>query len=73
MIEFNYLRLRYVLILFVAVVLSSVLFSVTAFVLFGFYRNFNSYLGEERRVLAIYDRKSSTPFTSLVPMYLAEK
>jgi len=39
----------------------------------GFYRGFTAYLGEGEDIVAIYDRKSRTPFTGLVPAYLAEK
>jgi len=49
------------------------LFSITAFSLLGFYGGFNAYLGEEEDIVAIYDRRSRTPFTGLVPMYLAER
>jgi len=49
------------------------LFSVTALSLLGFYRGFTAYLGEGEDIVAVYDRKSRTPFTGLVPAYLAEK
>jgi ABC-type lipoprotein release transport system permease subunit len=52
---------------------SSMLFSITAFSLLGFYRGFSSYLGEGEGIIVIYDRNSRTPFTGLVPIYLAER
>ncbi len=70
---FKYLRRRRILILASIITLSSMLFSVTALSLLGFYRGFTAYLGEGGDILAVYDRKSSTPFTGLVPAYLAEK
>jgi hypothetical protein len=49
------------------------LFSLTALSLLGFYRGFTVYLGEGEDIVAVYDRGSRTPFTGLVPAYLAEK
>ena len=40
--------------------------------LLGFYKGFTAYLGEGEDIVAVYDRKSRTPFTGLVPAYLAE-
>jgi hypothetical protein len=53
--------------------LASMLFSLTTLSLLGFYRGFTAYLGEGEDIVAVYDRKSRTPFTGLVPAYLAEK
>ncbi|MBS7649160.1 FtsX-like permease family protein, partial [Candidatus Bathyarchaeota archaeon] len=39
----------------------------------GFHRSFTAYLGEEEDIVAIYNIRSSTPFTGLVPIYLAER
>jgi ABC-type lipoprotein release transport system permease subunit len=49
------------------------LFSITALSLLGFYKGFTAYLGEGDDIVVIYDKKSRTPFTGLVPAYLAEK
>jgi ABC-type lipoprotein release transport system permease subunit len=49
------------------------LFSMTALSLLGFYKGFTTYLGEGEDIVVIYNKKSSTPFTGLVPVYLAEK
>jgi ABC-type lipoprotein release transport system permease subunit len=49
------------------------LFSMTALSLLGFYNGFTTYLGEGEDIVVIYNKKSSTPFTGLVPIYLAEK
>jgi ABC-type lipoprotein release transport system permease subunit len=70
---FKYLGRRRVLALVVILALSSALFSMTAFSLLGFYRGFTAYLGEGGDVVVVYDRRSHTPFTGLVPAYLAER
>ncbi|MEM0314260.1 MAG: hypothetical protein QXQ41_06910, partial [Candidatus Bathyarchaeia archaeon] len=70
---FKYLSMRRFLALMLVVTVSSMLFSITALSLLGFYRGFTAYLGEEENVVAIYDRASSTPYTGLVPTHLAEK
>jgi ABC-type lipoprotein release transport system permease subunit len=49
------------------------LFSITALSLLGFYKGFTAYLGEGDDIVVIYDKKSRTPFTGLVPAYLAEE
>lgn len=67
---FKYIRGYRVVILIIILVLSSMLFSVMAFSLLGFYKGFSGYLGEEKDVVVVYDRGSSTPFTGLVPAYL---
>jgi len=73
LIGFRYLKRGRILALAIILTLSSTLFSITAFSLLGFYRGFTAYLGEGEDVIAIYSRKGSTPFTGLVPAYLAEK
>jgi len=73
LLGFRYLRKRNVFILFLIVTLISTLFSITAFSLLGFYNGFNAYLGEGDNIIAIYSTKGSTPFTGLVPSYLAER
>lgn len=72
LVSFKYLSLRRVLALMLVAAVSSMLFAITSLSLLGFYRGFTAYLGEEEDVVAIYDRASSTPFTGLVPAYLAE-
>lgn len=69
---FGYLKSEGILILALLLILSSMLFSMTAFSLLGFYKSFNAWLGEGEDIVAIYSRKSSTPFTGLVPTYLAQ-
>ncbi|GEM_PF-563749 len=71
--SFKYLKRQRVLTLTLIITLSSMLFSLTALSLLGFYRGFTAYLGEGEDVVAVYSRRSSTPFTGLVPAYLAEK
>jgi ABC-type lipoprotein release transport system permease subunit len=72
-LAFQYLKRRRLLSLAMAFMLSSMLFSLAAITLLGFQRGFNAYLGEREDVVVIYDKKSSTPFTGLVPAYLAER
>jgi len=73
LIGFKYLKEQRILTLALILTLASMLFSITAFSLLGFYKGFTAYLGEEEDIVAIYDRKSKTPFTGLVPAYLAER
>jgi len=70
---FKYLKRQRILTLLFIITLSSMLFSMTALSLLGFYKGFTTYLGEEEDIVVIYNKKSSTPFTGLVPAYLAEK
>ena len=72
LVSFKYLRKQPLITLALILTAASTLFSLTAFSLTGFYRGFIAYLGEEENVMVIYDRKSSTPFTGLVPTYLAD-
>lgn len=72
LLRFRYLRKRNLFILFLIVTLISTLFSITTFSLLGFYNGFNAYLGQSENIIAIYSTKGSTPFTGLVPSYLAE-
>jgi len=69
---FMYLRKRNLFIFFLIVTLISTLFSITAFSLLGLYNGFNAYLGQGDNIIAIYSTTGSTPFTGLVPSYLAE-
>jgi len=73
LLGFRYLRRQRVAALVMIVAFSSMLFSITAFSLLGFYRGFSAYLGEGEGIIVIYDRNSRTPFTGLVPIYLAER
>jgi ABC-type lipoprotein release transport system permease subunit len=73
LLGFRYLRKQNVLILFLLVTLISTLFSITAFSLLGFYNGFNAYLGEGENIVAIYSIRGRTPFTGIVPSYLAER
>jgi len=72
LIGFRYL-LRWRIVIFILILtLTSMLFSITAFSFLGFYNGFNVYLGEGEDIVAIYDARGRTPFTGLVPVYLAE-
>ncbi len=70
---FRYLKKQRILTLTLILTASSMLFSLTAFSLQGFYRGFTAYLGEGEDIITIYNPKTRTHFTSLVPAYLAEK
>jgi ABC-type lipoprotein release transport system permease subunit len=71
--RFKYLKRQRVFALALVITLSSMLFSLTALSLASLYGGLMAYLGEEEGVVAIYDRRSSTPFTGLVPAHLAEE
>ena len=70
---FKYLRRRRILTLTLILSMTSTLFSITAFSLLSLYWSFNAYLGEGEDIIVLYDRNSRTPFTGLVPAYLAYK
>ena len=70
---FNYLKRGNVLTLFLILSAASMVFSITATSLLSSYNGFAAYLGGGDNIIAVYDRKSSTPFTGLVPAYLADK
>ncbi len=72
LVGFNYLQKQHLLTLAVIAMFTSTLFSITALGFLGIYKNLNAYLSEEENIIAIYDKQSSTPFTGLVPIYLAE-
>ncbi|MEM2894158.1 MAG: ABC transporter permease [Candidatus Bathyarchaeia archaeon] len=70
---FKYLRRQRILTLTSIITASSLLFSFTAISLLGFHRGFTNYLGEGKDIIAVYNPKSKTPYTSSVPAYLAER
>lgn len=71
-IGYKYVEGRRVMVFVVILVLSSMLFSMMAFSLLGFYRVFGGYLGGGNDIVVVYDRNSNTPFTGLIPIYLVE-
>jgi len=71
-IGYKYVEGRRVVVFVVILVLSSMLFSMMAFSLLGFYRVFGGYLGGGNDIVVVYDRNSNTPFTGLIPIYLVE-
>jgi ABC-type lipoprotein release transport system permease subunit len=71
-IGYKYVEGRRVVVFVVILVLSSMLFSMMAFSLLGFYRVFGGYLGGANDIVVVYDRNSNTPFTGLIPIYLVE-
>jgi len=73
LISFNYLQRQRLVILTLVLMLASVLFSITAFGFFGFYKTFNAYLGEEQDILTIYQTGSTTPFTGFIPLQLTTR
>ena len=73
LIGFRYFKWQRILTLALIVTFSSMLFSITALSFLGFYKGFTAYLGEGENIVVVYDSKSHTPFTGLVPAYLSEK
>jgi ABC-type lipoprotein release transport system permease subunit len=73
LLGFKYLHKQRILTLVLILTLTSTLFSVTALGFLGLYNGFNAYLGEGEDIVAIYGRASQTPFSGLVPLYLAER
>ena len=73
LIKFRYLRRKRMLTLIAILTLTSTLFSVTAYSFLGFYNGFTNYVGEEKDIIAIYSKSSSTPFTGVIPLNLADK
>ena len=71
-IGFRYIKRQRIVVFIIILMLSSMLFSIMAFSLLGFYKGFSAYLGEGKDVVVVYDRKSSTPFTGLIPIYLVK-
>ena len=70
---FKYLKRQRILTLALMVSAASMLFSITALSLLGFYRGFTAYLGEGEDIVAVYSQRGGTPYTGLVPAYLTEK
>jgi len=69
-IGFNYLQKHRLIALTCILTIASTLFSLTALSFFSFYNTINAYLGETENVLAIYDKKSTTPFTGYISLQL---
>lgn len=72
-IGFHYLQRQHFLTLTIILLLASTLFSITALGFLSIYKSLNAYLGEEENIIAIFDKKSRTPFTGLVLTYLAQR
>lgn len=72
-LPFRYLRWRRTLAFMIVLVLSSMLSSITALSLISFYRGISVYMGEGKDITVLYDAKSRTPFTGLIPAFLADK
>ena len=73
LIKFRYLRRKRILTLIVILTLASTLFSVTAYSFLGFYNGFTNYVGEQKDIIAIYSKTSSTPYTGIIPLSLIDK
>ncbi|MCX8178150.1 MAG: ABC transporter permease, partial [Candidatus Bathyarchaeota archaeon] len=73
LLGFRYLRWQRILALAIMVSAASFLFSFTALSLIGFHEGFTAYLGEGEDIIVVYNFRSRTPYTGLVPAYLAEK
>jgi hypothetical protein len=72
LLGFGYLRFRNLVVLVLILSLISTLFLITSFSFLGFYRSFNSYLGEDADIVAVYSPQSRTPFTASIPAYLSD-
>ncbi|MEM4700196.1 MAG: FtsX-like permease family protein [Candidatus Nezhaarchaeales archaeon] len=72
-LPFRYLRWRRVLAFVAVLTLSLALSSITALSLTSFYSGMSSYAGGGKDVVVLYDAKSRTPFTGLVPALLADR
>jgi len=73
LISFKYMQRQPLLILTLVLMIASVLFSITSFGFLGFYKTFNAYLGEEEDIIAIYETRSATPFTGVIPLQLTTR
>ena len=73
LIKFRYLRKKRITTLIVILTLASTLFSVTAYSFLGFYNGFTNYVGEQKDIIAIYSKTSSTPYTGIIPLNLIDK
>jgi ABC-type lipoprotein release transport system permease subunit len=69
-IGFKYIQKQRLIALTFILIIASTLFSLTALSFFSFYKTINAYIGETENTLAIYDKKSTTPFTGLIPLQL---
>ncbi|MEM3815870.1 MAG: ABC transporter permease [Candidatus Bathyarchaeia archaeon] len=72
LLGFKYIKRQRLLTLTLTITAASLLFSITAMSLLGFYRGLTAYLGEGEDIIVVYNPKSRTPYTSSVPAYLAE-
>jgi len=72
LIKFPYLRRKRTITLIAILTLASTLFSVTAYSFLGFYNGFTNYVGEQKNVIALYDKISSTPYTGIIPLGVAD-
>ncbi len=70
---FKYLHRNRLLTLTAILILTSMLFSVTAFSFLGMYNGFSNYAGEADDIAAIYGTQGSTPLTGIIPVYLADE
>lgn len=72
-IGFKYLQNQRLAALIFILTIASTLFSLTALSFFSFYKTIDAYLGETDNLLAIYDKKSTTPFTGYISLQLATR
>lgn len=71
--KFKYLQWRRIVTFMIVLALSSMLSSTTALTLTSFYDGLSEYIGESENVVVIYNAKSRTPFTGLIPAFLTER
>lgn len=72
-LNYNYIKRHHFIALAIILILTSTLFSITAFGFMGIYRSLNSYLGQENNIITIYDKQSQTPFTGIVPIGIIDR
>ncbi|MEM3551363.1 MAG: hypothetical protein QXV01_09770, partial [Candidatus Bathyarchaeia archaeon] len=73
LLGFGYFKWQRLITLALIIEAASFLFSLTALSLTGFYRGFTAYLGEDESIIAVYSPTSGTPYTGLVPAFLADR
>lgn len=66
LLRFRYLQRKRTLTLIVILMLTSTLFSITAYSFLGFYNAFTGYIGEEQDIVAVYSKSGSTPFSGVI-------
>ena len=72
LIKFRYLHRRRIVSVVAILTLISTLFSVTAYSFLGFYNGFTNYVGEDKDIIAIYSKTSSTPYSGIISLKVTD-